>query len=255
RWDGRRILPEAWIDEATSIHSDNSNTQANPDWSVGYGYQFWRCRNACYRGDGAFGQYCIVMPEQDAVLAIISGVRDLQAVLDKVWEHLLPAMQPAALPADPQAHNALYDKLAVLSLPLPEGRPSSSRVEQWWGKTYQLERNDLKFERVAIEIGDERSTLIVRDERGEHSIQVGYTTWLKGTTDMRGRGDEPVAACGAWTAEDTYEVRICYYESEICPVFRFHYTSNELQLEVEPNVSWNPPTVTTITGRVIDQAV
>ena len=35
------------------------------------------------------------------MLAIIGGVRDMQAVLDKVWEHLLPAMQPEALPAEP----------------------------------------------------------------------------------------------------------------------------------------------------------
>ena len=85
-WAGQRILPEAWATKATQATSDNSNTQTNPDWTVGYGYQFWRCQHNCYRGDGAFGQYCIVMPEQDAVLAIISGVRDLQAVLDKVWD-------------------------------------------------------------------------------------------------------------------------------------------------------------------------
>ena len=39
-------------------------------------------------------------------------------------------------------------------------------------------------------------------------------------------------------------------------VFRFHYTSDELQMEIEPNVAWGPATVTTITGRVagIDHA-
>ena len=44
------------------------------------------------RGDGAFGQYCIVLPEQDAVVAITSGVRDMQAVMNLVWDKLLPAM-------------------------------------------------------------------------------------------------------------------------------------------------------------------
>ncbi len=253
-WDGKRILAEEWIVEATKATSDNSNTQTNPDWTVGYGYQFWRCRHNCYRGDGAFGQYCIVMPEQDAVLAIISGVRDMQAVLDKVWEHLLSAMQPEALPADPHAYGELCDKLAVLSLPLPKGQPSSPRAEQWWGKTYTLERNELQLESVAITFGDEGSTLIVRDERGEHQIRVSYATWLKGTTDVRGYGDEPVAACGAWTAEDTYKVQVCYDEGVFCPVFRFHYTSGELHLDVEPNVFWGSTTVRTITGRVAGSA-
>jgi CubicO group peptidase (beta-lactamase class C family) len=249
-WDGKRILTEQWVAEATSSHSDNSNTQTNPDWTVGYGYQFWRCRHNEYRGDGAFGQYCIVMPEQDAVLAIIGGVRNMQAVLDNVWEHVLPAMQPEALPADPQAYGELCAKLQLLSLRLPEGQPASPREEQCSGKTYKLENNDLKLESIAIEFGAERATVIVRDERGEHSMPVGLGRWLKGTTNARGHGDEPVAASGAWTAEDTYEVRVCYYEAVFCPVFRFHYTSSELRLEVEPNVSWGSTTPTMITGRV-----
>jgi CubicO group peptidase (beta-lactamase class C family) len=248
-WQGRRILPEKWIAEATKATSDNSNTEANPDWTAGYGYQFWRCRHDAYRADGAFGQFCVVMPEQDAVLAIISGVRDMQMVLDKVWEHLLPAMQPGALPADPQAYDELCDRLGSLSLPLPEGQASSPRAGQWSGKTYLLESNDLKLESIAIRFGEERSTLIVRDERGEHPMQVGASTWLKGTTSIRGRSDEPIAACGAWTAEDTYEVRVCCCEDAFCPVLRFRYTSRGLKLEVDPNVAWEPVAVTTMTGR------
>ena len=249
-WQDRRIVPEQWIAEATKATSDNSNTETNPDWRVGYGYQFWRCRNNAYRADGAFGQYCVVMPEQDALLTIIGGVRDMQAVLDKVWKYLLPAMRPGALPADPQAYDELCDRLAVLSLPLPKGQPSSPRAEGWAGKTYRLESNPMKLESVTIQFGDARSALIVRDGRGEHAVEIGYSTWLNGTSDVRGRSDEPIAACGAWTAEDTYEVRVCCYEDAFCPVFRFHYMSGKLQLEVDPNVSWEDTAVTTISGRV-----
>ena len=250
-WQGKRIVPEEWIADATKAASDNSNTQTNPDWTVGYGYQFWRCRHNAYRGDGAFGQFCIVMPEQDAVLAMIGGVQNMQVVVDKVWEHLLPAMQSRALPANSQAYNELRDKLAILSLPLPNGGASSPSAEQWSGKTYKLESNHLKFESAAIQFGDRSNILILCDERGEHLIQISTSTWLKGITGVRGRGDEPIAACGAWTAEDTYEVRVCCYKDAYCPIFRFHYTSGELQLEVEPNATWDwePAGVTKIAGR------
>ncbi len=97
-WQGRRLLPEAWIAEATARQVANGENPES-DWNQGYGYQFWRCRYNCYRGDGAFGQYCLVMPEQDAVLAITAGQSDMQAVLTKVWQYLLPAMTPAALPS------------------------------------------------------------------------------------------------------------------------------------------------------------
>jgi CubicO group peptidase (beta-lactamase class C family) len=72
--EGKRIISQEWIAEATTAHSDNSNTQTNPGWTVGHGHQFWLNRTGSYRGDGAFGQYCIVMPEQDTVIAMVSGV-------------------------------------------------------------------------------------------------------------------------------------------------------------------------------------
>jgi hypothetical protein len=255
-WQGKRIVPEEWIAEATKAISDNSNTQTNPDWMVGYGYQFWRCRHNAYRGDGAFGQYCIVLPEQDAVLTMISGVQDMQIVLNKVWEHLLPAMQPEALPANSQAYDELCDKLAVLSLPMVDGQASSPKAERWSGKTYKLDANHLNLQSVAIRFGEKNNTLSLSDERGEHTIQIGRSVWTKGTTDIRGRGDESIAACGAWTADDTYEVRICCTGDAYSPIFRFRYTSGKLQLEIEPNATWDwePSGVTKITGRVRGQA-
>jgi CubicO group peptidase (beta-lactamase class C family) len=97
-WEGRQLVPLAWVDEATGRRVPNSSP--NPDWEQGYGYQFWRCRYGAYRGDGAFGQFCVVLPAQDAVLAITSGVTSMQAVLDLVWTHLLPAFGPAPLAQD-----------------------------------------------------------------------------------------------------------------------------------------------------------
>lgn len=49
-WGGTRVLPEGWVDMATSRKIDNSGRGAHPDWEQGYGYQFWRCRDGAYRG-------------------------------------------------------------------------------------------------------------------------------------------------------------------------------------------------------------
>ncbi|HYG17883.1 MAG TPA: serine hydrolase, partial [Ohtaekwangia sp.] len=40
KWDGKEILSEAWVGEATGFQT-TSNT-GDGDWSQGYGYQFWR---------------------------------------------------------------------------------------------------------------------------------------------------------------------------------------------------------------------
>src|SRR5207248_10834950 len=120
---GRPRVPATWVAHATS-RSISTGTAERSDWSEGSGYQFWRCRHGAYRGDGAFGQFCVVMPEQDAVLAITSGVGDMQAVLNAAWDHLLPGLQPQPL-ATSAASEELRRKLASLCVPPPSGKPAS----------------------------------------------------------------------------------------------------------------------------------
>ena len=109
-WQGKQLLPAGWVEEASASHVSNG-TNPTSDWAQGYGYQFWRCQHGAYRGDGAFGQYCVIMPEQDAVLVITAALPDMQLPLNAVWKHLLPAMQSEALPANPSAAQALAAKL------------------------------------------------------------------------------------------------------------------------------------------------
>ncbi|GAB3926050.1 hypothetical protein GCM10027613_39780 [Microlunatus endophyticus] len=110
----RQLLDPQWLAEATSYQTDNSS-QENPDWSQGYGYQFWMARHG-FRGDGAYGQFCVVLPEQDAVVAITSASSDMQGILDRIWEHLLPAFGDQPQPADDNADAALAERLAGLTL-------------------------------------------------------------------------------------------------------------------------------------------
>lgn len=81
--------------DVTQVSNGSDPTR---DWDQGYGFQFWRCRHGAYRGDGAFGQFCIVLPDYDAVIAITADTRDMQAELNVVWDKLLSAFHPDALP-------------------------------------------------------------------------------------------------------------------------------------------------------------
>ena len=123
--------------EATSAQVSNGD-DPNSDWAQGYGFQFWRCRHDAYRGDGAFGQLCVVLPEQDAVVAITAGTRDLGGVLNLIWDHLLPAMSPSPLPDDAAAQEQLRVRLATLSLPAPDGAYTSPMAALVSGKNLCL---------------------------------------------------------------------------------------------------------------------
>lgn len=114
-WRGRRILSEEWVNEATSKQISTGDG-GDSDWTQGYGYQFWLCRHGTFRASGKQGQFCVIMPEQDAVVVITANVTDTAGVLDLVWKHLLPAMGSEVLPEDTAAQAALVQKLASLKI-------------------------------------------------------------------------------------------------------------------------------------------
>lgn len=94
-YQGRRIVPEAYIKQATARQIDNANGALAPCDSVaGYGYFFWRCaRDNAYSAHGWAGQYIIMLPKQDAVISIMSHDFDGQKIFDAVWEHLVPQLK------------------------------------------------------------------------------------------------------------------------------------------------------------------
>ncbi len=76
-WEGERILSSEWVKEASSLQI---STGVEDPWSNGYGYQFWLPGEIpnCYRADGAYGQYSIVLPDKNAVLAVQSSEHNRQ---------------------------------------------------------------------------------------------------------------------------------------------------------------------------------
>jgi CubicO group peptidase (beta-lactamase class C family) len=116
QWQGKQLVPAAWV-QATTTRQTSNGSNPNSDWEQGYGYLFWRCRHGAFRGDGANGQFCVVMPEQDAVLAITANTGDMQGELNVAWDKILPAFNPAPLPEDAEEWNKLKEKLANLAVP------------------------------------------------------------------------------------------------------------------------------------------
>lgn len=90
-WQGQQLLPPNWVAEATKVQIETKSRKDEPDWQRGYGFQFWQSKHG-YRGDGAFGQLCLVLPEADAVVAITSETENMQALLTAAWTHLIPAL-------------------------------------------------------------------------------------------------------------------------------------------------------------------
>ena len=236
RWHGKSLVPEAWVEMATALQTSNGSNPKS-DWEQGYGYQFWRCRHGAYRGDGAFGQYCLVLPEQDAVIAITSGLKDMQSVLNLVWDKLLPAMKPAPLATDDDARKALETTLSRLSIRPQEGSGAPAKVS---GRTYRFPSNDREIEAITLDSDedDEPVTLTLRYDGTVQKISCGRGQWQKGRFACAGFPEQPAAASGAWGGDETFTAKICFYETPFIVTVKLKFSGDQVLYDSASNVGF-----------------
>lgn len=251
QWRGKQLVPAAWVEAATARQTSNgSNPQS--DWDQGYGYQFWRARHGAYRGDGAFGQFCVVMPKQDAVVAITSGTGNMQAVLDLVWDKLLPAMNAEPMPVDEENNRKLQARLKELTLPAPKAAASARLPEGVSGTTYKFPDNAQKLESLSLEFDGASgpATLVCKFNGAEHRITCGKGEWKKGHMAIGRMADQPAAACGAWTENGVYTARVCLCETPFVFDFRLHFDDKKIRLDWKQNVGFGPTSRGQLVGEV-----
>lgn len=242
RWQGRMLVPAAWVAAATAAQVPNGPS-ASPDWVQGYGYQFWRCQpTGVYRGDGAFGQLCVVMPDQDAVLAVTAGVTDLPAVLTTVWTELLPALAPEPLPDDPGALADLRGRLDTLALP---ARADAVAVDAAGrsGVTYTFPKNDQHLRSLRFDFEARQVAYGVAHGRGlrtPHTMAFGMGAWVAGESFLDSAQPAPVAVSGAWRSPEVFELSVCYPETPFIVVYACRFEGASLTLTVHQNVALGP---------------
>jgi CubicO group peptidase (beta-lactamase class C family) len=244
-WNGKQLVPAAWTETATARWQSNGSNPAS-DWEQGYGFQFWRCRHGAIRGDGAHGQFCVVLAEQETVVAITAGTRDLQGVLNVLWAKLLPALQnKSALPADAAAHAKLKAKLASLSLKHPAAIAPPPLAQEIAGRRYAFPKNALGLEAVTLApassvAGATQLTTVVAGKRERTDLAPGE--WVEGEVES-GPLAGPVALSGAWTAADTFTVEVARTRTPIVLTHRLKFAGDEVTLELQPNVGAAMPAI------------
>ena len=265
-WEGKQLVPRAWVDDATTKQIHNG-TDPESDWNQGYGYQFWRCRHNCFRGDGAFGQYCIVMPDQDAVIAITAGVADMQAVLNGVWDILLPALGSTVLPANQVLTGQLSDQLRSRAIPILSGKPASEIEESITGKTFTMEApaypqgdaplapdsNDEPLESVSFDFHNDR--FIYRlggkgEKKGIHMLRFGRESWVNDSAIIGGPQKISVASSGTWTGDNVFTLTVCQVQSPHIITFVFTFDNDMITMAMTVNVSFGPAEIFKKVGKV-----
>ncbi len=255
-WKGKQILPAAWIDEATTmkVMQNPDAPQAvkdSSDWLQGYCYQMWRSRNNSYRGDGAFGQYILVLPEKDAVIIITSETANMQTEFNLVWKHLLPAFQDKKLPANTKASKQLKTRLASLALPIAANKGNAAIEAKVSGKSFAIISPDRRLESFNLEFKNNICRLTLNTDSVAHTIDFGSGKWVQGETTKFG----PYLVAGArtnrvglppfkteasyhWVDDKTVQLTLRYIESPHTETIRCMFDESTAAMVFEN--SFNP---------------
>jgi CubicO group peptidase (beta-lactamase class C family) len=239
QWEGKQLVPAVWIQQATSKQVSNGSDPTS-DWEQGYGFQFWRSKLGSYRGDGAFGQYCLVLDKYDAVVAITSGTRNMGAVMNLIWDVIVPALEnDQPLPPDTAVQQKLTTKLASLSLPTPKENTKSSLAKSVAGRRYVFPANAQGIEAITMNpmIPGADQTIAIRIGGADQTLSVGAGKWVKGELKT-GAESDAVAASGAWTADHVYTLKIVRYRTPFNTTATFRFAGDELLLDSEQNVAF-----------------
>ena len=220
RWGDRQLLPAAWVDTVAARHVATPD-DLPPDWRRGYGLQVWQSQHG-YRGDGAFGQFCLVLPEQEAVVVTTACTNDMQEVLDAVWTRLLPgfdAAAPDSAAQDSAAQARLDERLAGLRLPAAGGAALPDAA----AGAYDLAPGGSPCTSLVLSSTDDGWE--VRLHQGDDAIAFPVARGEWAVSEPRdGRGDRvPVAASGGAREDGTLHLEVVLLE-----------TPHRLDLDLDP---------------------
>lgn len=235
RWEGRQLLTEEWVEMATSKQVSNGS-DPDSDWMQGYGFQFWRCRYNAYRGDGAMGQFCIVLPDQNAVIAITSGLYDMAGVMNIIWETLLPAMKNNPLPLNLESYRVLVNKTDKLTLKTTKGEKTSP-LSKKVSKTFTMEENNAGLKAITLNFQGKSPQIHFSMETDTEILKIGWNTFLKNEINNHlpyADGFETgMATTGAWLNDSTYQMLTYAYESPARIYYTLSFTDNTLLLKTK----------------------
>ena len=231
RWRDQQLIPADWVKAATAYQVPCALGD-QPDWQQGYGYQFWRARHNAFRGDGAFGQFCLVLPDQDTVIAITAGVQNMQQVLDLIWEELLPNLRTARL--------SISKPLLIPqpSLPKAGGAAASPLTAHLNGCRWKLSENPGRFSHATFRFDQAGVTLELAAPSTTETLIAKYGDWATGQLRLHNDAPRRYAASAGWVKPDELQIHICCYEQPFNIVLQCRFTTDRLTLEMQFNVTW-----------------
>lgn len=243
KWQGKQLISKEWVELLSAKQADTSKEPwTTPDRLSGYGFQFWKCRIPnVFRADGARGQFCIVLPDYDAVIVTMAAHEELYDILEPIWEHLVPALAETSI-SSPAIIQQYKERLKNWAFIPSEGKPSSSLAGHFSRKEYVLAPNPLKIERICFQFGSKNKMQITSnaesavipigsngkwEEANNFPAFIGHQIGYYPTEKLYLKD---VACSGYWEKENVYTVEVLYTRSTFIDAYTCEFTGNLVKL-------------------------
>lgn len=278
-WQGRQLLPRSWVQAATGMQVRDvvlgvftGDHYLGPDEVAdggkvsrreGYGYQWWRGPHDSFSANGLFGQYCIVLPQEKAVIAFTGGLEDSDRRVHRlIYDLLRPALGSGAAPSD--ADRALEERLAGLRL--KDFADVAFNPAELPCGTWHMAANDQGVKTISVTSDKDAFVFTLSDVDGTHEVRAGCGHYLETVTTMPGArlhhsyqpdGGLKVVACARLMTDEqdgpVLEMDWIFVETAFRDTVRLRFAGETVTLSRSVNVNSSELALPELTGQLTRQ--
>ena len=251
-WNGNRILPAEWIEEATRPIGDSN-----------YGFHWVTGPQGEFFAMGLFGQLIAMFPAYDAVVVLNSALNRPDAC-SGVW---VPLLHQHLRPVFPRTFgNAKDNKAAefelsskIAALAQPPTLLSSATSVLTGTHHYAIDPNELGIRRISLAFEADLCTLTLSYPEADHSIVIGINHWIEGETSIpggqlhHGYAITParVVAGAYWQSEQHLTMLWTFAGMTFRDTIECNFAHDQLTLDRSVNVNSGVTSLPTLHGRHI----
>lgn len=177
-WNGKRLMNEKYLKDATSAMVDNRLGSYYSGYRFGYGYQIWRVGGNGFAFVGMGDQLTVCYPDKNFLFSCISDNQGTslprEVIFTQLRDSILPNLSDFPLCEDDAAWHALRMRLDGLMLWCPVGKDDSPMRNEINGTEYLCEENVMGITKFSFVFDHaERGVFRYTNAQGDKEIPFG----------------------------------------------------------------------------------
>ena len=159
-WEGKRLMNEEFIKEATAKQVDNRDSWRKGTYSHGYGYQIWRTEQNGFGFLGMGDEITICLPDRDLVFVCTADHQGTDnkirtCLVNAFFDIIVDNLSDEPLPEDKEAEELLAKRTADLQLYSETGAVDSPFRKELDGVVYECDKNPMGITEFSFKFSED----------------------------------------------------------------------------------------------------